>query len=171
MKYLSLLYLILVLSCSNQQEQKIAVLKNDSIRFPFAPTYSINWKPGNERNALIVLNALKQIEIGNVRGAFEYYADSIFYNTNRFIYQGKKDSLQSILTLQRSQIDSMVIKPDTWLTTYYPDSNHTWVIVFYRQIWEDKKGKIDSVYNTDNVLMVNGKITELDRTQCFYPVK
>lgn len=47
---------------------------------------------------------------------------------------------------------------DSWMTTYYPDKKDTWVTLWYVEKWTDKKGKKDSLYYVDDVLLKNGKI-------------
>jgi hypothetical protein len=54
---------------------------------------------------------------------------------------------------------------DTWITRYYPDKNETWVTLWYTEIMTDKKGKVDSIYYTDDVLVKNGKILVYDEKQ------
>jgi hypothetical protein len=45
----------------------------------------------------------------------------------------------------------------------------TWVTLWYVEKWTDKKGKVDSLYYTDDVLMRNGKIISYDEKIRRYP--
>ncbi len=65
------------------------------------------------------------------------------------------------MTPMRSELTSMTIIPDTWITTYYPDKNDTWVTVWSTEKWTDKKGKTDSLYVVDDVLIKNDKIAQI----------
>ena len=58
---------------------------------------------------------------------------------------------------------------DSWMTTYYPDKKHTWVTLWYVEKWTDKKGKKDSLYYTDDVLLKNGKIMVYDEKKRRFP--
>ena len=69
----------------------------------------------------------------------------------------------------RADAVAMSFQPDTWLTAYYPDKNDTWVTVWSSQKWTGKKGKTDSVYITDDVLVKDGKITQVDEKQRLFP--
>ncbi len=58
---------------------------------------------------------------------------------------------------------------DTCITTYYPDKKETWVTLWYQEKWTDKKGKADSLYYADDVLLKNGKILVYDEKGRHYP--
>ena len=59
---------------------------------------------------------------------------------------------------------------DTWITTFYPGNKDTWVTLWYTEYWTDKKGKTDSLYYADDVLIKNGKIVVYDEKQRLFPV-
>jgi hypothetical protein len=143
--------------------------KKETLTYPFTAKYSLNWQPGDEKNAVLVLNCIKKYVDGDVKGSFAYFADSIEFLGDKFHFVGKKDSLEAIMTPMRADAVSMSLQPDTWLTTYYPDKNDTWVTVWSTQKWTDKKGKMDSVYLTDDVLVKDGKITQVDEKQRLFP--
>jgi hypothetical protein len=160
-------------SCNT--ETKPAETKTDSavvkeaLVYPFTPKYSLKWQPGDEKNALIVLNCLKHYTDGDVKGAFADFADTVTFLANKFHYRGTKDSLAALFTADRAGYASMSKVFDTWLTAYYPDKDDTWVTLWYTEITTDKKGKTDSLYYTDDVLIKNGKIQEYDEKQRQFP--
>jgi hypothetical protein len=51
---------------------------------------------------------------------------------------------------------------DSWMTVYYPDKKDTWVTLWFTERWTGKKGKKDSLYYTDDVLVKDGKIRVYD---------
>jgi hypothetical protein len=171
--------LLLIFSCfiffgcnngAKQKETKTdSTTKKETLTYPFTAKYSLNWQPGDEKNAVLVLNSIKKYVDGDVKGCFAYFADSVEFIADKFHFVGKKDSLEAIFTPMRSDAVSMSLQPDTWLTAYYPDKNETWVTVWATQKWTDKKGKTDSVYLTDDVLVKDGKITEVDEKQRLFP--
>ena len=58
---------------------------------------------------------------------------------------------------------------ETWSTIFYPDKNETWVTLWYTEIMTDKKGKVDSIYYTDDVLVKNNQIVVYDEKQRQFP--
>jgi hypothetical protein len=138
--------------------------KNDTAKltYPFTPKYSINWQPGDEKNAVIVLNCLKKYIAGDVKGAVENFADTVEFIADQFYFKGKKDSLATILSETREGMATVSKTFDSWMTTYYPDKKDTWVTLWYVENWTDKKGKTDSLYYTDNVKLKDGKILMYD---------
>ena len=161
------------LACSNEPQKEEAktdsTAKKETLSYPFTPTYTVNWQPGDEKNAVMVLNSFKKYLDGDVKGSFADFADSIEFLADKFYFKGRKDSLEAMITPMRADAVSMSFQPDTWLTAYYPEKNDTWVTVWGVQKWTDKKGKTDSVYITDDVLVKNGKIAQIDEKQRKYP--
>jgi len=70
-----------------------------------------------------------------------------------------------------TKTDSVVLKE----TPVYPftarsslnwqPGDENWVTLWYTEIMTDKKGKVDSIYYTDDVLAKNGKILVYDEKQ------
>jgi hypothetical protein len=173
----SLLFVFLssvLFSCGTgpkQEEPKTdSTAKKEPLVYPFTAKYSLNWQPGDERNALLALTAFKKYVDGDVKGCFDYFADSIEFFADKFHFAGKKDSLVAMMIPMRAEMASMSVQPDTWLTAYYPDKKETWVTVWSTQKWTDKKGKMDSVYLADDILIKDGKIYEVDEKQRQFPV-
>jgi hypothetical protein len=171
--FLATLCTVLILSCNS--ESKPATVKTDSavakepIVYPFTPKYSLNWQPGDEKNALIVLNCLKHYVDGDMKGAFADLADTVDFYSDGFHFKGSKDSLQAIIGAERNALASVSKSFDTWLTAYYPDNGDTWVTLWYTETTTDKKGKTDSLFYVDDVLVKNGKIHEYDEKIRHYP--
>ncbi|HTD39086.1 MAG TPA: hypothetical protein VK671_00600 [Mucilaginibacter sp.] len=132
------------------------------LNYPFTPRYSIKWQPGDERNALMVLNCLKKYVDGDIKGCVENFADTSEFLADQFYFKGSKDSLVKMLTGMRSAATSVTKEFDSWMTTYYPDKKDTWVTLWYIEKWTDKTGKKDSLYYTDDVLIKDGKIKLYD---------
>jgi hypothetical protein len=139
------------------------------LTYPFTPKYSINWQPGDEKNAVIVLNCLKKYLAGDMKGAVENFADTVEFVGDQFYFKGKKDSLAAIFGQTRGDMVSISKTFDSWMTTYYPDKKDTWVTLWYVEKWTDKKGKTDSLYYTDDVMLRNGKILVYDEKMRRFP--
>jgi hypothetical protein len=170
---LLLLPFVVFLGCTNGPKQDEAktdsTTKNVPLVYPFTPKYSLNWQPGDEKNAVLVLGSFKKYLDGDVKGAFADFADSFEFKGNKFHFIGKKDSLEAMFTPMRASLASMSIKPDTWMTTYYPDYKDTWVTIWSTEYYTDKKGKSDSVYIVQDVLVKDGKIAQIDEKQRLFP--
>ena len=166
---------IIFFGCSSngpkQEEVKTdSTTKKEVLNYPFTAKYSLNWQPGDEQNAVLVLNSIKKYIDGDVKGSFSYFADSITFVADKFLFIGKKDSLEALMTPMRAQSTSMSFQPDTWITAYYPDKKDTWVTVWGVQKWTLKNGKTDSFYIAEDVRVKDGKILEIDEKMRLYPV-
>jgi hypothetical protein len=69
----------------------------------------------------------------------------------------------------RGELASASADVDAWETVYYPDQKDTWVTVWCKEKMTDKKGKMDSVYLVDDILMKDGKIDAIMESQRMYP--
>ena len=160
-------------ACNNAPKQDD--VKTDSsaskevLSYPFTPRYSINWKPGDEQNAQQVLNCLKKYVDGDIKGCAAYFADSAEFVGDKFHFKGSRDSLEKVLSAMRNATPSLSKEFDSWMTLYYPDKDATWVTLWYTEKWTDTKGKLDSIYYTDDVLVRNGKILLYDEKQRQFP--
>jgi hypothetical protein len=159
----------LLFSCGNRSDTAQTGTDTTTLNYPFKPKYSIKWQPGDEKNALIVLNCLKKYVAGDVKGAMENIADSVEFLSDGFDFKGKKDNLETILAQTRGDMVTISKTFDSWMTTYYPEKKDTWVTLWYVEKWTDKKGKTDSLYYTDNVLVKDGKIKVYDEKIRHFP--
>ena len=130
--------------------------------YPFTPKYSIKWRPGDEKNALLVLNCLKKYVDGDIKGCAEAFADTAEFIGDQFYFKGSKDSLIKMITDMRSASTLVSKEFDSWMTTYYPDKKDTWVTLWYTEKMTGKNGKKDSIYYVDDVLIRDGKIRIYD---------
>ena len=79
--------LLLIFSCivffgcgtaPKQDEAKTdSTAKKETLAYAFTAKYSLNWQPGDEKNAVLVLNCIRKYVDGDVKGSFAYFADSI----------------------------------------------------------------------------------------------
>ncbi len=153
---------LMLFGCKTKTTTEQAKSDTAKLSYPFTPKYSINWQPGDEKNALIVLNCLKKYVAGDLKGTFENFADSVEFVGDQFHFKGTKDSLIKIFTPIRADMATMSKEFESWMTVYYPDKKDTWVTLWYTERWTDKKGKKDSLYYTDDVLVKDGKIRVYD---------
>jgi len=163
----------ILISCNNAAKNEAAnsesVVKKDSIVFPFAAKYSLNWQPGDEKNAAIVLNCLKKYVDGDIKGCTAYFGDTAEFIADKFHFKGSRDTLAKIIGDMRNASVSVTKEFDSWMTVYYPDKKDTWVTLWYTEKMTDKKGKTDSIYYTDDVLVKDGKILKYNEKQRAFP--
>jgi len=162
-----------LLSCNSDSKTESSkadsIVAKEPIIYPFTAKYPPNYQLGDEKNALMVLTALKHYEDGDVKGAFADFADSVEFYADKYHFNGSRDSLIAIIAAERAGLASVSKVFDTWITLYYPEKKDTWVTLWYTEKWTDKKGKTDSLYYTDDVLIKNGKIVEYDEKQRAFP--
>jgi hypothetical protein len=58
-----------------------------------------------------------------------------------------------------------------WESVISKDKQDEWVTLWYKQVWTDKKGKMDSMEVVNDAKIVNGKIVVLDEAIRHYPAK
>jgi hypothetical protein len=129
----------------------------------------LNWQPGDEKNAVIVLNSLKKYVDGDIKGCVAAFADTAEFVADKFRFRGSRDSLETVIAAMRGASAAISKNFDTWITVYYPDLDDTWVTLWYTEKMTDKKGKMDSIYYVDDVLLKNGKIILYDEKQRLFP--
>jgi hypothetical protein len=160
-------------SCHNEtttiQNKTASSAMRSTPVYPFTAKSSLNWRPGDENNAALVLDCLKKYVNGDIKGCTDYFADTAEFISDRFYLRGGRDSLRLIIADMRGASDKVSKNFDTWLIRYYPDQDETKVTLWYTEIMTDHKGKTDSIYYTDDVTIKNGKILVYDEKQRQFP--
>src|ERR1700733_5044122 len=130
-------FCIFVFSCkenSKQSETKTdSTISKEQFSYPFTAKYSINWQPGDEKNAVIVLNCLKKYVDGDIKGCVSFFADTSKFIADKFYFKGNRDSLQTVIASMRNASAAVSKNFDSWMTVYYPDKNDTWVTLWYME--------------------------------------
>jgi hypothetical protein len=164
---------VMFFSCSENatpsEAKQDSTIANEHLSYPFTPKYSINWQPGDEKNALLVLNCLKKYVDGDLRGCASYFADTAKFIADKFYFRGSRDSFETLIASMRNASAAVSKNFVSWMTVYYPDKKDTWVTLWYTEKMTDKKGNQDSVYYVDDVLVKDGKILEYDEKQRLFP--
>ena len=60
---------------------------------------------------------------------------------------------------------------DDWESVISKDKKIEYVSLWYKQIWTDEKGRVDSLECMDDLRMKNGKIVALNEKIRHYPTK
>jgi hypothetical protein len=122
-KQIALIFIALsaiIVGCKSTQANNQTADTAKKLTFPFRPQYSINWQPGDEKNAVIVLNCLKKYIAGDVKGACESFSDTAEFIGDQFYFKGSKGSLATILGQVRGEMVTVTKTFDSWMTTYTP---------------------------------------------------
>jgi len=180
MKKLILFFLagIAFFSCNNQGTNSKEVVKDTTsaapaakMNYPYTIDHPDNWDMGNTENTMIALSGLKAYENGNIDDCVKYFGDSVHLEFDGLDTKVTKDTLKSMFTKSRNALKSMNIKMYDWESVISKDKSDEYVTLWYKQIWEDMKGKKDSLAIVDDLKMKNGKIIELDEKSRKYPAK
>jgi hypothetical protein len=172
MKKLILCFLTAVaFSCNNEGTSKEATKDSaaaattspaTTVNYPYTIEHPDNWEMGNTANTMTTLSALKSFEDGNVGDAMKYFGDSIHLQFDGLDKKISKDSATKMFTAMRNSFKSMNVKMNDWESVVSKDKKEEWVTIWYRQKWEDMKGKKDSADYIDDLQLKDGKIIRLD---------
>ncbi len=130
--------------------------------YPYTIDHPDNWEMGSTQNSMVALSALKAYEKGNVDESLKSFGDSVQIQFDGLDTKLSNDSLKSMFTRERRNFKSMNIKMDDWESVVSKDKKDEWVTLWYRQKWEDSKGKMDSADVINDLKMKDGKIIRLD---------
>lgn len=141
------------------------------INYPYTIDHPDTWETGSTDNTMAALSALKAYENGNIDECVKYFGDSVHLQFDGLDTKVSNDSLKAMFTRNRAGIKSMEVKMDDWESVISKDKSAEYVSVWYKEIWKDNKGKIDSLAQMDDLRMKNGKIIGLDEKSRKYPAK
>ncbi len=154
-------------SCSNETGTDSS--KNESnidtakIDYAYTIQHPDSWEWGKRSNTQMVLKGLKAYENGNIEETVKDFADTVKLEFDGFEAKVGKDSLIALFKRLRSEAKSMTIKMEDFESVKSKDGKEEYVSLWYKQIWEDQKGKKDSVECMDDMRIENGKIALLNQ--------
>ncbi|MDX1956422.1 MAG: hypothetical protein SFU20_12905 [Chitinophagaceae bacterium] len=130
-----------------------------------------NWQPGDQQNALLVMNSLKAWENGDITKSMEAFADTVEVHFDNWAGKYSKDSLAKQFATFRNNLASVSIHMDDWESVIAEDKSEQWVTMWYKETSTDKMGKTDSVMFVTDAGIVNGKIAILNEAMRRFPAK
>jgi len=130
-----------------------------------------NWEPGSQKNLVMVLNALKAYETGNIEESLAGFADSVWWSADRFDAKVSKDTLRAWFKKSWDHLAGIKIIMNDYESVISKDKKNEWVTLWYKEIETDKNGKTDSIAYADDLKIENGKIAILDEKGRKYPAK
>jgi len=173
MKKLKLFFLaaIAFTSCNNagtdtkeavKDSAAMALATPAAINYPYTIDHPDNWEMGSSANTMVALGALKGYETVNIPEAMKYFGDSVHLQFDGLDKTLPADSVQAMFTKFRAAMKSFDVKMSDWESVISKDKKEEWVTMWYRQHWEDMKGKKDSADIIDDLKLKDGKIVRLD---------
>jgi hypothetical protein len=164
----------MVLSCSNPADK--AAVKNDSAGtakgvYAYTIEKPDNWEMGGTANTVSALASLKAYENGRLEESLGYFADTVHWKGDYFDAKLSKDSLRSALKNMMAANTTIRIDMHDFESVVSKDKKDEYVTMWYKQVYKDKNGKIDSVDAVNDLKFVNGKIVALDEAIRHFPSK
>ena len=176
-KFITLLAIALVIASCNDKTTDATASKTEGIKDTTTVNYAYTiehpdqWETGSKSNTEMVLKSLKAFENGNMDEAVKDFADSVKLEFDHFEAKMGKDSLVAFFKRERSGIKNMKIVMDDFESVKSKAESKEYVSLWYKQIWQDPKGKTDSIECMDDLEIKNGKIVLLSEKIRHYPAK
>ena len=158
-------------SCNNQGTETKEATKDSTttaaaepatLNYPYTIDHPDYWEMGTNQNTMVALGALKAFENGNIPETMKYFGDSVQLQFDGLDKTLPADSLQAMFTNMRNGYKSINVKMNDWESVISKDKKQEWVTLWYREKWEDTKGKTDSLDIIDDLKLKDGKIVRLD---------
>ena len=179
MKKMCLFFLtgFVFVSCNNKADEPKEAMKDSTsaepaaviMNYPYTIEHPDYWEMGSTSNTMTALTALKAYEDGNIEKCVKHFGDSVHLQFDGLDTEVTNDSLKAIFIKQRAGIKNLQIKMDDWESVVSKDKNAEYVSLWYKEIWEDAKGKKDSLEQMDDIRMKNGKIIGVNEKSRKYP--
>ena len=134
----------------------------EKVDYPYTIDHPDNWNIGSSANTLTALTALKAFEDGDVEKSVGQFGDSVHLQFDALDTTLSNDGLKAMFTSLRNGYKSINVKMSDWESVVSKDGKEEWVTMWYKQIWEDNKGKKDSADYINDIRLKNGKIIRLD---------
>lgn len=157
-------------SCNNAGTETKEAMKDSTssaspavaLNYPYTIEHPDNWEMGSNENTMAALNALKAFENGNIDESMKYFGDSVQVQFDGLDKTMSNDSLKTMFAAARNGMKSLKIEMQDWESVVSKDKTKEWVTFWYREKWEDTKGKTDSADFINDLQLKNGKIVRLD---------
>src|ERR1035438_3946964 len=161
---------ITMISCMDRGSETQSAVKDSAalvtppalpMNYPYTIDHPDNWDIGGAGNTLVVLSAVKAFQEGDIPGFMKYFGDSIHLQLDGLDKILPADSAAKMFTAARNGYKSTEIKMQDWESVISKDKKEEWVTTWFRQLWEDTKGKKDSADIVDDFQLNKGKIVRL----------
>lgn len=138
--------------------------------YPLEKPYR-NWEIGNHQNVVTAMSALKAFADKDFAALEATMGDSMEVSFDYMNEKMSKDSAVKMFTKLRGTYGDIKVTMYDYVPVIAGDKSEEWVTLWYKQVWQDSKGKWDSAAVIDDCKMKNGKMILLDEKMQKYPVK
>ncbi len=164
-------------SCNNESKdatnaatEKAATASTVELPYKLEKPYE-NWQIGSNENVAAAMGALKAYADKDYTALAGFTADSIEVKFDNYQQKLSRDSAVAMFAAQRNTYSNYSVNMYDYVSVISADKKTEWVTLWYKQIWTDAKGKVDSVAVVDDFKMENGKIAVLDDKDQRYQAK
>lgn len=165
----------LITSCSDKTGTTTAAQQDSTdttkLEYAYAIEYPDTWQTGSRLNTQMVLKGLKAFENGNMEESVKDFADTVKMEFDNFEAKMSKDSILSMFKAQRSGYKNFKIVMEDFESVKSKERGLQFVSLWYKQLWQNDKGKPDSLECMDDLEIRNGKIVLLNEKVRHYAAK
>lgn len=152
------------ISCKDKATESATTTDSSSaaaakaVDLPYSKTKPVDWEWGSNENIAIAMNALKAYQNNQPEECAKYFADTAMIQFDHLDKTIPRDSLAAFFKAGWATNKHIDIKMDDYESVVSKDKSLEYVSLWYKQITEDTKGKIDSLDVMNDLKMKNGKI-------------
>lgn len=129
------------------------------------------WQIGSHQNVVNAMAGLKAFADKDFAALEAVIGDSLELTVDYMSEKMSKDSAMKMFNKMRGTYGEVKIVMYDYVPVISGDKSEEWVTMWYKQIWQDDKGKWDSANVIDDCKMKNGKMIALDEKMQRFPVK
>ncbi|HEX4957033.1 MAG TPA: hypothetical protein VFV46_02545 [Lacibacter sp.] len=169
-RYIVLFSLVLIMaSCNNADNKSSTSATTDAapataeVQLPFtlAEPYK-NWSIGSTENVAAAMKGLKAFIDNDFAALAAVIGDSLTLDFDQFQAKMSRDSAVKFFTGMRPMFNDIKITMYDYVSVISADKKAEWVTLWYKQVWTDPKGVVDSMNYVNDIRLENGKMVELN---------
>lgn len=151
-----------LVACKNNEEKVVTTepAKTDSIQHLYKPSYTDNWKIGDQKNVLLAEELHKYVLAKDFKGIGNFIADTAsLWNDDGTIIKGK----EAIMKFMEKSFSAVTLKNYN-LAAIFPvvgANGHQWVDIWDEADVVTPDGKSQKVQWQDAIRFENGKIVHM----------
>jgi hypothetical protein len=172
--HLLLLAPLLMLACQTKPVAKAAIANaNSTPKLPYTLKKERTWQMNpDQRNLQTALNVLKAFETNDTTAMNGLIADSIHVYYEGGEFNGKRVEFLKAIKQEMDTRKSAHVDMKDWQSVIDKDKGEEWVSMWYKQKWQNDKGKTDSLEAYNDVQLKDGKIIMwVDYARHYTPAK
>ncbi|MCQ6958457.1 hypothetical protein [Mucilaginibacter aquariorum] len=158
--HLLLLAPLLIVACQSKPTADSSAEKSDTVlNLPYALKVDRKWEINPDQgNLQTALSAMKAFEKADSNAMKNILGDTVqvFYEGGEF--KGKKSDFLQAVMHEAGMYKNLQISMDDWESVISKDKSEEWVSLWYKQKWQNEKGKTDSLQMYNDIQLKNGKL-------------